>query len=227
MCPHCGKNAPIVHRGLAAYCTACGRERLPFANRSVTLAGKPSRVGGAVAGVLGWLVLIGGLTSALLLGLLASALFPESIAGLAIGLPIGFASLGFSLLLLLGGRRLARTGEQAARNAQIQAIHSLAAHRGRPLTAQEVGHALDIPAQEADALLTQLAKERPDDVTVDIGERGEILYAFPGLAGRSRVRFPRAGYRIDAGQSSAPEGDEAVDEVEEAPRAPARREPIR
>ncbi|AUX21786.1 hypothetical protein SOCEGT47_022740 [Sorangium cellulosum] len=197
MCPHCGKNAPIVHRGLAAYCTACGRERLPLAGTSVDLAGKPSRVGGVVAGVLGWLVLIGGTAVALLLGLIAAALFPGSIAGLAVGLPIGFIAVALGVLLLVSGRKLSRSGEKASRDAQARAIFSLASHRRRPLTAQEVGAALDLPAPEADALLTELAKERPDEVGVEIGERGEILYTFPRISGQTGVRFPRPSLRID------------------------------
>ncbi|WP_438036052.1 hypothetical protein [Sorangium sp. So ce204] len=232
MCPHCGKNAPVIHRGLAAYCTACGRERLPFAGKSVSLAGQPSRVGGAVAGVLGWLVLIGGTALALLLGLGAAALFPGSIAGLALGLPIGFVALAIGLLLLLGGRKLSRSGAKASRDAQVQAIFSLASHRRRPLTAQEVGVALDLPAPEADALLTELAKERPGDVGVEIGERGEILYTFPGISGAAAVRFPRPSLRIDPGEGAADPAariyaDEIEDEGAEAPRAPRRREQLR
>lgn len=203
MCPHCGKSAPLIHRGLTAYCTACGRERTPFAGTSVSLAGKPSKVGGTVAGVLGWLVLIGGTATALLLGLLATWLFETAVAGLSIGLPIGFIAVAIGLLLLISGRKLARSGEKAERTAQAQAIFSLAAHRRRPLTAHEVGLALDLPTPEADALLTQLAKERPEEVTVDIGERGEILYGFPGVMGQPRVRFSTPPLRIDPSRAAA------------------------
>jgi hypothetical protein len=233
MCPHCGKNAPVVNRGLATYCTACGRPRLPFTGKSVNLAGTPSRLGGTVAGVLGWLVLIGGVTLALLLGLLLAALFPGQIVGPAVGLPIGFASLALGILLLLGGRKLRRSGTETGRDVQIQAIFSLAAHRGRALTAQEVGLALDLPTQKADELLTQLAKERSDEVTVDIGERGEILYGFPGLVEQRRVRVAGPGVRVDAGPFAPTPGDalsaefEALEDAEDAPRAPPRREPVR
>ncbi|WP_437736678.1 hypothetical protein [Sorangium sp. So ce1335] len=237
MCPHCGKNAPVIHRGLAAYCTACGRERLPFAGRSVSLAGKPSRFGGAVAGALGWLVLIGGTALALLLGLGAAALFPGSIAGLAIGLPIGFVALTLGLLLLIGGRKLSRSGVKASRDAQVQAIFSLAAHRRRPLTAQEVGVVLDLPASEADVLLTELAKERPDEVGVEIGERGEILYTFPGvlgpgISGQPGVRFPQPSLRVDA-RDGAPDpaariyAEEFEDEDAGMSRATPRRQQLR
>ncbi|KYF66386.1 hypothetical protein [Sorangium cellulosum] len=231
MCPHCGKNAPVIHRGLAAYCTACGRERLPFAGKSVSLAGKPSRFGGAVAGALGWLVLIGGTALALLLGLGAAALFPGSIAGLAIGLPIGFVALTVGLLLLIGGRKLSRSGVKASRDAQVQAIFSLAAHRRRPLTAHEVGVVLDLPAPEADALLTELAKQRPDEVGVELGERGDILYTFPGASGQPGVRFPQPSLRVDA-RDAAPDpaariyAEEFEEEDAGVSRAP-RREQLR
>ncbi|WP_437579858.1 hypothetical protein [Sorangium sp. So ce887] len=232
MCPHCGKNAPVIHRGLAAYCTACGRERLPFAGKSVSLAGKPSRLGGAVAGALGWLVLIGGTALALLLGLGLAALFPGSIAGLAIGLPIGFIALTLGVLLLIGGRKLSRSGVKASRDAQIQAIFSLASHRRRPLTAQEVGVVLDLPVSEADTLLTDLAKERPDDVGVELGEHGELLYTFPGIMGAAGVRFPQPSLRIDPSHGAAdPAARVFTEEFEEedagASRAPRRREQLR
>ncbi|XXX80533.1 hypothetical protein WMF30_17370 [Sorangium sp. So ce134] len=232
MCPHCGKNAPVIHRGLAAYCTACGRERLPFAGKSVSLAGKPSRLGGAVAGALGWLILIGGTGLALLLGLGLAAIFPGSIAGLAIGLPIGFIALTLGLLLLISGRKLSQSGVKASRDAQVQAIFSLASHRRRPLTAQEVGVVLDLPAPEADALLTELAKQRPDEVGVEIGERGEILYTFPGVAGAAGVRFPQPSLRIDPSHGAPdPAARIFADEFEEedagASRASPRREQLR
>ncbi|MGK3981786.1 hypothetical protein WME99_02025 [Sorangium sp. So ce136] len=231
MCPHCGKNAPVIHRGLAAYCTACGRERLPFAGKSVSLAGKPSRFGGAVAGALGWLILIGGTALALLIGLGAAALSYGSL-GLAISLPIGFLALTLGLLLLVSGRKLSRSGVKASRDAQVQAIFSLASHRRRPLTAQEVGVVLDLPASEADALLTELAKERSDEVGVEIGERGEILYTFPGISGQAGVRFPQPSLRIDPSDGAAdPAARIFSEEFEEedagASRASPRREQLR
>jgi hypothetical protein len=227
MCPHCGKNAPIVNRGLAAYCTACGRPRLPLSGKSLSLAGKPSKVGGVVAGVLGWAVLIGGVGLALLLGLVLAWLFPGTIAGLAVGLPIALMSLAVALLLLLGGRKLRQTGTEAERDTRIQAIFSLAANRGGALLARDVGAALDMSAEDADALLTELAKERSDEVTVEIGERGEIFYAFPGIMGEPRVRFPQPGARIDVAEPAAAETEAAAAEEIGAAPAPPRRERVR
>ena len=61
VCPYCQNDAPVVYRGMVAYCTACGAVRpavLP--TKSINLAGQPSKVGGIVAKVFGWLVLFFG-----------------------------------------------------------------------------------------------------------------------------------------------------------------------
>jgi hypothetical protein len=228
MCPHCGKNAPIVHRGLTAYCTACGRPRPPLSGKAVDLAGKPSQVGGVVAGVLGWMVLLGGGFVALLLALLLAWIFPASLAPWAVGLPIGLLSFTVGLLLLLGGRKLRKSGTEAERAARTQALFSFAANRGGVITARDAASALDMPAEDADALLTELAKTRSDEVGVEIGERGEILYVFPGIAGTPRARFPAPGVRIDAGAAGGSRAAEAEAEAEdEAAAGPRRREQAR
>ena len=215
MCPHCGKNAPIVHRGLSAYCTACGRPRLPLSGKTVDLAGKPAKVGGVVAGVVGWVVLIFGMSLALLLGLGLAALFPGSLAPWAVGLPIGLGSLATALLLLFGSRKLHQSGTAAERDARTQALFSLAQNRGGVVTARDAAAALDISAEEADALLTELAKTRSDEVGVEIGERGEILYVFPGFQRGSRVRVAGPGGRIDAGLGPASSGADRAAEAAE------------
>src|SRR5262245_60060733 len=104
MCPHCRQNAPVIYRGIVAYCTACGAVRPPLTGSSLNLAGKGSRVGGTVAKVFGWLVLgIGGTVGLILLALL-QWIFPEGIAGLLVGLPVLVLSAIVSTLLLLSGR---------------------------------------------------------------------------------------------------------------------------
>src|SRR5512143_1753677 len=87
-CPNCRRNAPIVYRGVMAYCTACGAPRLPLTTKATNLAGKTSILGGTLARVLGWIVLGSGLVVGLgLLGLL-QAIFPGGFAGWLVGLPI-------------------------------------------------------------------------------------------------------------------------------------------
>jgi hypothetical protein len=164
----------------------------------VSLAGKPSKAGGLVVAVLGWVVLIGGVSLALLLGLLLYAFIPGSIAGLAVGIPIGFASIAFGLLLLFGGRKLRRTGAEAARETQIQAILALAAHREGTLTARDAALALDMPVEQADAILTQMAKERMDEVNLEV-DSGEVVYTFAKFMKHARARIEPPNLRIDAG----------------------------
>ncbi|HYO94929.1 MAG TPA: hypothetical protein VER33_10475, partial [Polyangiaceae bacterium] len=57
-CAHCGQHAPLVLRGFEARCVACGKGRVPMSAPSVSLAGQPSRIGGAAATLLGWTILV-------------------------------------------------------------------------------------------------------------------------------------------------------------------------
>ena len=61
MCPHCGQAAPLVYRGVLAYCSACGQLRGPLTGGSVNHAGSLSKAGGTVAKVFGWLARVGGM----------------------------------------------------------------------------------------------------------------------------------------------------------------------
>src|SRR5271170_3538369 len=103
MCPHCGRDAPIVYRGVVPYCTACGALRAPLSTPSINMAGKSSQMGGTVASVAGWLVLLVGLSMALGLGLLLWAIFTAAVAA-TITLPIALIATVVGFLLLRGGR---------------------------------------------------------------------------------------------------------------------------
>src|SRR5689334_5227659 len=111
MCPHCRQNAPIVYRGVAAYCSACGRQRPALIAPSVSYAGKPSKVGGTVAGVIGMLVALLGLPVVILIGLFFGWLFSTAV-GLTIGIPLGILTLVVAVSLMLSGRKLRQTGEE-------------------------------------------------------------------------------------------------------------------
>lgn len=191
MCPHCRQNAPIVYRGVAAFCSACGRPRPALIAPSVSYAGKPSKVGGTVAGIIGWIVLVIGTSAAIGLGLLFSLL--STTAGLAVGLPIGILTIAISLSLLLSGRSLQKSGEKKQLEMRRKAVTALAMNRGGALTAQDVANALDMPHAEADTFLTDMAKADPEEVTVELDDRGGIYYAFPRIAppGRRRIEEPR------------------------------------
>lgn len=178
MCPHCGQNAPVVYRGVTAYCAACGQVRVPLTGSSLQMAGQPSRFGSIVARVLGWIVLGLGLSIALGIGALAHLVFPSGVVGLAVGGPIAVLSLVVGLLLLRGGKRLDEKGASAEKHARAQALFALAAHKGGTLSALDASQALDIPLAAAESFLQALAKEDYERVTVDVNGAGTLVYRF-------------------------------------------------
>jgi hypothetical protein len=208
-----------VYRGVLPLCTACGALRPPLSGRSVNLAGKPSKLGGRVSSVLGWLVLLVGLSVTLGVGLLVALLGPVSVA-LAVALPLGAITLGIAIPLLVGGTVLRRSGTEEERNVLEHALLSMLAEQGR-VDASRAAAALAISTEQADALLTALAKSQPDRVAVDVGEDGTLWFRSAQLQApmspwdaatsappppRQRVRLqetnqPRAnGAHADAGE---------------------------
>jgi hypothetical protein len=165
------------------YCTACNALRAPFAHKSVNLAGKPSQVGGIAAQAMGWLVLAGGLTVALVLALIAGWLFTPFTAAM-VGLPIAIIVLVMGILLLRGGRSLSRSGDDRARLTRSEAVFALAQHRGGILSAEDVATVLGDSVEDADNLLTHLAKTQPEVVTLDVDDSGAITYRFPNALAR-------------------------------------------
>ena len=216
MCPHCGQNAPIVYRGVTAYCSACQRKRPPLIAPSVSYAGKPSKVGGTVAGVAGWLVLVFGASAAIGLGLLGSLI--NTTVALAVGLPIGLITLAVSLTLLLSGRKLRKDGAQAQKDMRRRALESFAANRGGMVSATDAAASLDIPVHEADALLEEMARTTPEQVTVELDDQGGIHYAFQRiLAMRGAQRMNKQQRVEQPSMRFAPDGsieEEAAAEAE-------------
>jgi hypothetical protein len=218
MCPHCGRDAPILYRGAVPYCTACGGLRLPLSGSSLNLAGKPSKVGGAVARVAGWVVLLVGLSAALGAGLVLNALGTAAVA-LAISLPVALVAAVAGIALVTSGRSLSRSGADIERTTREQALIALASHRGA-VTAGEAAVALGVTVAEADAMLTVMAKREPERLTVDIDDQGAVWYRAVGpvpVAG-ARVRVGE-GVRLD---DAAGTGEE-VETDDEAERAEIRR----
>lgn len=202
-CPKCGKRAPIVLRGLESRCAACGAPRFLLGAPTVSLAGQPSRWGGAAASLAGLVVLVLGLSGSAGVWFLLQSIWPTHAFGWALAVPMVAASLLFGLLLLFGGRRLRQSGEQRAQQVQLQAVKSLVEHRRAPLTAQEVAQALDLPEPEADALLTRLARETATDVTVDVDAQGRVVYDFQGEERRWRVLDEQAADEEEAAAAPA------------------------
>jgi hypothetical protein len=214
VCPRCRQNAPIVYRGIAAYCTACGAPRMPLTEKSVNLAGQPSQIGGTVARVFGWLVLGGGMFIALTLLAILQAIFPETFVGFAVGGGVGLATIASAWVLLRGGKNLKEGGKGQEKNARVQAIFAMAPMRGGVLRAAEVGAALQISPDAADAVLTDLAKTKSEYVSLEIDDQGGIYYRVdPSGCVRARIEaMPYAKVRVD-------EPGEVLEPEVEPPRA--------
>jgi hypothetical protein len=205
ICPHCKQEAPTVVRGLRAYCTACGAPRSLLSDIPVNLAGQPAKVGGGVAGVLGWIILIFGLLIALAFGALLQVLFAGAVAGYIVGGFLVTVSLLVGLGLIFGGRKLQKSGSFRSQSAHEQAVFTLAKRHGGSLTAAEIAQSLAIPEPDADALLTDMAKRPDGRVTLEVDEDGTLRYfvsdAALGGRGRRGDRGDRGdrGGRVDSG----------------------------
>lgn len=188
-----------------AYCTACGAQRVPLTGTAMNLVGRPSKMGGAVARGLGWATLVAGLLAAAFFGSLLAIL------GAPVGLWLGiaaFIAIVPSLtawVLLRGGSKLKRSGEDAELAAKHQAVIALARARDGVVRAWDVAQSLQLTPKESDELLTRLAKEHPEHVSVDIDEDGALLYRFPAAQWGGLERMapnapaPTAGFvRVDA-----------------------------
>ncbi|HLK35437.1 MAG TPA: hypothetical protein VKU41_01710 [Polyangiaceae bacterium] len=216
-CPHCGSDAPIVYRGVVPCCTACGGVRVPLSGPSVNLAGGPSKVGGVLAGVAGWLALVVGLSFAAGLGLLV-ALFATPGVAWAVALPVVMISLVVGVGLIRGGRSLRRSGVQAEGAMREQALLAVAAHQGA-VTAADAARALAIGVAEADESLTALAKRDPEHLNVEVDDQGVVWYRAVAPL-RARVADP-AGPALAAQDVPRDDTDvppEAEDEETQARR---------
>lgn len=223
ICSHCGQRAPVVLRGIEARCTVCGGLRIPFTAKALNLAGKPSRAGGVAARFVGWTAVVMGLSMATGLGLLLQTVFGGYV-GLAIGIPIAMLSLFFGLALVLGGRKLGRSGDQAERSARLQAIRALAKHQGGSVTAAGVARKLELSEAEADALLTDLAKEPSENVSLELDDDGGLHYLFGVDALAWRID---PGARIATDGAADAEAEREMAAIEEAREARQRRAPGR
>jgi hypothetical protein len=176
------------------------------------MAGKPSKLGGTVASVVGALVLLVGLSIALGLGLLLYALVTVAVA-LAVALPIALVVLVMAGVLIAGGRTLRRSGADTERSTREQALLALVAHRGA-VTAAEAASALGVGAGEADAMLTALAKREPEHIAIDVDDQGVVRYrASSAEAFDARVRVAES-VRVDeagAGEAEPEEGSERAE----------------
>lgn len=195
---------------------------MPLAASSVNLAGQTSKVGGQVARVFGWIVLAGGwLFAALVTALIMLVATPGAVGPWIVGGIIAVIASLVAFGLLKSGRQLVDSGALAEMTTKNRAIFALANTKGGVLTAWDLAQSIATTPQDADDILTKLAKEYPDHVTVDIDDVGTVLYRFPSVhwssldtstRTRSRVEAPPPAVRVDARDPR--EQAEAEDELE-------------
>jgi hypothetical protein len=194
-CPHCRQNAPIVYRGMLAYCAACNQPRAPFSAKALHVTGRPSKLGGSASKLLGYGVLVAGLGTAATLMLLFVLLAPTSLMGYAVGIPLAVLSLFVGLALIYAGRRLHRAGSGAEREAREQALYALATNRGGLLTALDGARALNLNVADVEAILNELTTRDPEHVSLEIDDEGAMFYAF-SRPGERRETFGKR-YRVE------------------------------
>jgi len=203
ICPRCHQDAPTVVRGARTYCTACGAPRSLLDGAPVNVVGKPSRIGGGVARVVGWAGLIIGLLVALTLGALIQVIAPAYMVGWIVGGFLAAMSLLFGLFFVLGGRMLQKSGAESARGAHEQAVFAIGKQRGY-VTPAELARAVSIREDEADALLTEMAKRPDGRVTLEVDDDGTLRYYVRGFEPSWPAQAKKGGARVAAG---APAGN--------------------
>jgi hypothetical protein len=178
MCPHCGRAAPVVYRGVAPHCTACNRLRLPLDGPSVNMAGKGSQVTGKVANVMGKVIAGIGVALSMAAAGLAWVLSHDWAAVALASLPLLVLFGVIAAPFVLGGQSLAKSGAQRESYVREQAIFAMAAQKGGLLSAWDVGVAIGVTADFADAALTDMAKRFPEKIALELRDDGSVHYRF-------------------------------------------------
>jgi hypothetical protein len=180
MCPQCGREAPLVYRGPLAFCSACNAPRAPLSSTGVNLTGKPARLGGTLATVLGWTVLAIMLAMALVIGVVLHALSPA--IGFVVGGVIAALGVAAAMVLLMGGKLLHRTGDRAAFTAKRDAVFALAQNQRGILRPDLAARSLGVSTSEADAFLTSLSRQPESGVILEVDNDGKLYYRFSEFA---------------------------------------------
>ena len=235
ICPSCRQDAPTIVRGVRAFCTSCGAPRPLLGSSAVNVAGKPMKVGGTVASAFGWLVLFFGSMFSLAMGALFHMLwaFAESAAATAVGLWVGgffgVITLVVSLSLLLGGRKMSKTGVDDRRKVLEQGIFALAGKQRGSVTPRDVARQLSITDEEADALLTDLVKKGDGRVSLDVDDDGTLRYTVPELLPAVRIDLDvaRRGSKVRVAPGAAIPDAEYEEEEEGAETVERERDRMR
>lgn len=219
MCPHCRQEAPIVYRGIAAYCTACGQPRLPLVAKSVNLAGQGSQVGGTVTRVLGFMVLFAGLAVALVVFGILAIFVPALWIAAVVGAPLAVLAAIAAWSIIKSGRTLEQSGLSEQQSTRLEAVVALARNKKGPLSAAEVAASLGIPWAQADALLTDLAKRHPEIATVEIDDQGGVFYRVDPGTPKLRVAPSSTSTAEDLERARWAEAVEAESEAQQHARS--------
>ena len=229
ICPSCHQDAPTIVRGVRAFCTACGAPRPLLGSSAVNVAGKPMKVGGAIASGAGWATLIAGSGVSLGAGLITYFIFlaigasTAGTVGLIVGGFFGILTILIALSLLLGGRKLSATGVDDRRKVLEQGIFALAGRQRGSVTPRDVARQLSITEEEADGLLTDLVKKGDGRVSLDVDDDGTLRYTVPELLPPARIEPVGAGAKVRVAPGAAVgEGEEEEEEAEKERARPRR-----
>jgi hypothetical protein len=155
---------------------------VPLSATGVNLAGKPAKLGGAVAAVAGWIVLAVTLAIALLVGAVLQAVFAGAFVGWAVGLVITAIGGAAAAALLMGGKFLRKTGDEASLGAKREAVFAMAQNQKGILRVPMVAKSLGLTPLETEAFLTELARDPESGMTLEVDADGKIYYRFLELA---------------------------------------------
>jgi hypothetical protein len=184
-----------------AFCTACGAPRNPLTPGSVNLAGQPSRVGGQITRVFGWIVLVAGtLLAAGTLAMCGAIVGMAAAAPYVLAIPIAIATWILSYFLLKGGKQLEQSGVDTQKATRTQAVFALANTRGGMVTPNDLAQAISVTPKEADEILTAMAKEDSDHVSIEVDDNGVIYYRFAAAHWNAIAANPASWERPRAGQ---------------------------
>jgi hypothetical protein len=145
----------------------------------VNLAGQPSKVGGQITRVFGWIVLVlGTLIAAGTLAMCGAMVGMATAAPWVLSVPIALTAWILSYFLLKGGKQLQQSGADTQKATRSQAVFALANTRGGMVTPNDLAQAISVTPKEADDILTAMAKEDSDHVSIEVDDNGNIYYRF-------------------------------------------------
>jgi hypothetical protein len=206
-----------------AFCTACGGPRSPLTGGSVNLAGQPSKVGGQITRVFGWIVLVFG--TLLAFGTLAMC---GSLVGMAaaapwiLSVPLALVTWILSYFLLKGGKQLQQSGADTQKATRTQAVFALANTRSGMVTPNDLAQAIGVTPKEADDILTAMAKEDSDHVSIEVDDNGTIYYRFAAAHWTAIASNPANWERPQQAGSMAPNAAQGVQQHQRVAPPPAR-----